>query len=66
MLKFKSYSPGRFFAVNEIKAMFTYCLLNYDVQLEGGSLERPKNKLFEVVIMPNMTAKVMFRKRASP
>ncbi|KAF7777679.1 hypothetical protein Agabi119p4_3751 [Agaricus bisporus var. burnettii] len=58
--------PGRFFAVNEIKAIFTYCLLNYDVQFEDGSMERPKNRMFETNIMPNMKAKVMFRKRASP
>jgi hypothetical protein len=66
VLKPNSYSPGRFFAVNEIKAMFTYCLLNYDVQFDGGSVERPKNEEFETNIMPDMTAKVMFRKRASP
>ncbi|XP_006458661.1 hypothetical protein AGABI2DRAFT_217430 [Agaricus bisporus var. bisporus H97] len=57
--------PGRFFAVNEIKAIFTYCLLNYDVQLDGGSMDRPRNTLAQTSVMPNMKAKVMFRKRAS-
>lgn len=57
-------SPGRFFAVNELKAMFAYLILNYDVQLEGGSLERPQNVTYESNIIPNTKAKVMFRKRA--
>ncbi|KXN83236.1 Ent-kaurene oxidase [Leucoagaricus sp. SymC.cos] len=55
--------PGRFFAVNEIKAMFVHILLNYDVQLENGSLERPANFHMESSMMPNTKAKVMFRKR---
>ncbi len=60
-----SHSPGRFFAVNELKAVFAYIILNYDVQLEGGSLERPRNFGYEATIVPNPKAKVMFRKRAS-
>lgn len=56
-------SPGRFFAVNEIKAMFAHILLNYDVQLENGSVDRPVNRYFGQNITPNMKAKVMFRRR---
>jgi hypothetical protein len=56
-------SPGRFFAVNEIKAMFAHILLEYDVKLENGSLERPPNSYFEAGIIPNPKAKVMFRQR---
>jgi hypothetical protein len=59
----KKHSPGRFFAVNEIKAMFAHILLNYDVQLENGSMERPANLKVEAATMPNVKAKVMFRKR---
>ncbi|KAF9453730.1 cytochrome P450 [Macrolepiota fuliginosa MF-IS2] len=55
--------PGRFFAVNEIKAMFAHIILNYDVQLENKSMERPKNMYFEGMKSPNQKAKVMFRKR---
>lgn len=55
--------PGRFFAVNEIKAMLAHILLEYDVQFENGSLERPPNAYFEAAIIPNPRAKVMFRKR---
>lgn len=57
--------PGRFFAVNELKAIFAYCILHYDVQLEGGSMERPKNIKYEANMAPNMKAKVMFRKRST-
>jgi len=55
--------PGRFFAVNEIKAMFAHILLNYDVQLENGSMVRPANRHFAQSVIPDMKAKVMFRKR---
>ncbi|KAJ3566941.1 hypothetical protein NP233_g6679 [Leucocoprinus birnbaumii] len=57
--------PGRFFAVNELKAIFAYCILHYDVRLEGGSRERPKNLKYEANIAPNMKAKVMFRRRST-
>ena len=56
-------SPGRFFAVNEIKAMFAHILLNYDVKLEDSSLQRPTNFHLEDAIIPDIKAKVMFRKR---
>lgn len=56
-------SPGRFFAVNEIKAMFAHILLNYDVQLPNGSMERPPNFTVEGTTVPSRRAKVMFRKR---
>ncbi|KAJ3556908.1 hypothetical protein NP233_g11870 [Leucocoprinus birnbaumii] len=55
--------PGRFFAVNEIKAMFAHILLNYDIQLENGSMKRPENFCVEANIIPNTKAKVLFRKR---
>ena len=58
-----SCSPGRFLAVNEIKAMFAHILLEYDVQFENGSLERPCNFYFESATIPNSKARVMFRKR---
>ncbi|KXN83234.1 Ent-kaurene oxidase [Leucoagaricus sp. SymC.cos] len=55
--------PGRFLAVNEIKAMFAHILMNYDVQLESGSKERPPNLAIEASIIPNQKAKMMFRKK---
>lgn len=57
------FSPGRFLAVNEVKALLAHILLNYDVQLENGSMERPPNLYIESSVIPNQKAKVMFRKR---
>ncbi len=56
-------SPGRFFAANEIKAIFAHILLNYDVQFENGSMDRPDNIYLGALTIPNTKAKVMFRKR---
>jgi hypothetical protein len=56
-------SPGRFFAANELKAMLCFIVMNYDVQLEGGSKERPPNHFDGPDVAPNTTAHVMFRKR---
>ncbi|KAF5349709.1 hypothetical protein D9756_008944 [Leucocoprinus leucothites] len=57
--------PGRFLGVNNIKVMFIHILLNYDVQLENGSLEHPPNTYFAASTIPNQEAKLMFRKRIS-
>lgn len=56
-------SPGRFLGVNNIKVMFIHILLNYDVQLEDGSLERPPNSYFAAATIPNQEVELMFRKR---
>ncbi|KDR68414.1 hypothetical protein GALMADRAFT_1044748 [Galerina marginata CBS 339.88] len=54
--------PGRFFAANEIKAMFAFILLNYDVKLptEGP---RPETSWSHGRRILDRTADVMFRKR---
>lgn len=54
--------PGRFFASNEIKVLLIYTVLNYDLKLEDGC-QRPANKYGGVVISPDPTAKICFRKR---
>lgn len=51
----------RFFAANELKAMLAHVVLSYDIKFEDGG--RPPNEWFSVNCVPNMTAKVMFRKR---
>lgn len=55
-------SPGRFFAVNELKAMLAHILLNYDVKMadDGG---RPANVWIGLSSLPNTKAEVLFRKR---
>lgn len=56
-----STSPGRFFSINEVKAMLAYVLLNYDVKIEGG--ERPKTLWLGTANIPNQTAHLLFRRR---
>jgi len=58
-------SPGRFFAASELKAIFTYCILTYDIQLEGGSMARPADRMIGSTLFPDVKAKLMFRRRSS-
>ncbi|KAK1228837.1 hypothetical protein PQX77_008104 [Marasmius sp. AFHP31] len=58
----KHACPGRFFAVAELKAMFAYLLMNYDVKFKEDE-GYPPPLIFAGVISPNPRAKVMFRKR---
>ncbi|KAK0230002.1 cytochrome P450 [Armillaria nabsnona] len=51
--------PGRFFAVNELKALMSHVLLNFDVKLD----KFPTSVWFYDVQTPNPTSKVLFRKR---
>ena len=54
-------SPGRFFAVNEIKAFLAYIITTYDIKLEEGKSIPPG---FYVSGMRGpATADVMFRAR---
>ena len=57
-----NYSPGRFFAVNELKAMMAHLVLNYDVKFEDGQA-CPENLWFAMSILPDPSIKVLFRKR---
>ncbi|KAF9482443.1 cytochrome P450 [Pholiota conissans] len=54
--------PGRFFAVNELKAMLIHVLLTYDVKMPNDG-PRPQDFWFQGNCVPNLTAEVMFRKR---
>ena len=60
-------SPGRFFAVNELKCMMGHILLNYDIKwpnhgfLEGGYA--PPDETHGLSSRPNENATVMFRRR---
>ncbi|KAF8341137.1 cytochrome P450 [Amanita rubescens] len=54
--------PGRFFATNNIKAMFAYILMNYDVKM-AGEQGLPSEKFFGIDSTPDLAAKMMFRKR---
>lgn len=58
-----SDSPGRFFAANELKALLTHVVMNYDVRFPDGVQGRPANIVSGSNVVPNPTAKVMFRRR---
>ena len=55
-------SPGRFFAVNEIKLMLAFLLLRYDVKTVVDGV-RPADMKFQITIIPDRKAKILFRKR---
>jgi cytochrome P450 len=63
----KHACPGRFFAVNEIKCLMGYILLNYDIKwsnrefLEGGYI--PPNKPFGTFTRLDEDATIMLRRR---
>ena len=56
------FSPGRFFAANELKAMLAYMVLNFDMKL-GGDGKRPENVHWGPTVIPAPDARVLFRKR---
>lgn len=43
--------------------MMAYLVKHYDVKLEDGETERPKDFEFGSSVIPNPKAKVLFRKR---
>lgn len=57
----KHACPGRFFAVNEIKVLLVYTLVNYDIKFAADAPE-PKMMWFSGKTMPDMSAKVLLKK----
>ncbi|PBK61873.1 cytochrome P450 [Armillaria solidipes] len=55
----RSACPGRFFAVNELKALMSYVLMNFDVKMDRV----PPSMWFSGDQFPNQSSKVLFRKR---
>ncbi|KAI9441480.1 cytochrome P450 [Lactarius indigo] len=53
--------PGRFFAVNEVKALLAHILITYDVRFEEGK-QAPRSLIINAVRIPGK-ANAMFRKR---
>jgi len=56
--------PGRFFAANELKMMLVHLVTTYDIKLENEGVI-PPTMGFGPAIVPNRTAKVLFKKRQS-
>ncbi|KAI6042744.1 cytochrome P450, partial [Pisolithus marmoratus] len=58
----KHACAGRYLAATELKTMLAHILTSYDVKLEDR-VSRPINMHWELHILPNPTARVMFRRR---
>lgn len=57
--------PGRFFAVNTIKAIMSRIISEYDFKFEDRQAgKRPPNILVGEHIIPNTSTNVLFRKRS--
>ena len=54
-------SPGRFFAINEIKLMLAFTVLKYDVKTEDGVM--PKERELGAFVISDRKAKILYRKR---
>jgi cytochrome P450 len=54
-------SPGRFFAINEIKLLLAFLILRYDLKAKDG--KRPEDMKFTWLLLPNQTAELLLRKR---
>lgn len=56
-----SISPGRFFAVNQIKVLFAHIVATYDIEFEEGK-RVPRELCIAAMRFPG-NANVMFRTR---
>jgi len=57
------YSPGRFFAVHELKLMLAFTILRYDVKTKDGI--RPSDFKLGFFILPDTKADILFKRRKS-
>jgi hypothetical protein len=55
-------SPGREFAVNEIKLLLAFTLLRYDVKTKEG--KRPADFVFSTMVLPDVRAELLIKRRA--
>ena len=60
--KISDSSPGRFFAVTELKLMLAFTLLRYDVTTKDG--KRPEGTKFMNLLLPHMKAEILFKSRS--
>lgn len=56
------FSPGRFFAANEMKMLMAHLVMTYDIKMEKSSVEPPHSTIGDALI-PDNKAKVLCRKR---
>jgi hypothetical protein len=58
-------SPGRFFAVNELKALMGHVLINYEVKFARESKGCPAPVWFSAFVAPDESVELMLRKRTT-
>jgi hypothetical protein len=56
-------SPGRFFAVNELKVLVIHMLLTYDIRLPPGKEKDTPAWWFDTVMEKDPGVEVQFRRR---
>ena len=56
------FSPGRFFASMELKAVLAYLILHYDMRFEGEA-GRPANFNLSFSVIPSQNAVIQFKRR---
>ena len=56
-------SPGRIFAVNEIKLMLAFILLRFNITTKNGVAPTTMN--FMAFILPDIKGEILFRKRVA-
>ncbi|KAI9440515.1 cytochrome P450 [Lactarius indigo] len=54
--------PGRFFAVNELKALLAHVIVTYDIKFEEGK-QAPRGFIINGIRIPGKANAIMFRKR---
>ena len=54
-------SPGRYFAVNQLKALVAHIIVTYDIRVENDE-KLPREFRFSSLVSPR-NAEVLFRKR---
>ena len=59
------FSPGRFYASAVLKFFLAEILLAFDIRLEDGSLDRPKDMFVEAIRVPDVKGKVQLQHRNS-
>ena len=57
------HSPGRFFAVNELKAILGYIIVNFDVKFGGDGKRPPDMCLPWGRVIPAPLGCVLFKRR---
>ncbi|KAG0636835.1 cytochrome P450 [Tuber brumale] len=62
----KHACPGRYFAVDEMKAILTFFVLQFDIKYPKGQSRRPANIHMGELATPDPSQKILFKKLPGP